>query len=96
MGFEENLKKLEKVVDELHGEKISLDKAIAKFEEGVKLADTCLKTLDGMRRRVETITKTKDGRLAIKGAGAGEDPDEDAHDRADAGDGADADDEADT
>ncbi len=69
MVFEENLKKLEKVVDELHGEKISLDKAIAKFEEGVKLADTCLKALDGMRQRVETITKTKDGKLAIKDAG---------------------------
>jgi exodeoxyribonuclease VII small subunit len=74
MAFEENLKKLEKVVEELHGEKISLDKAIARFEEGVKLADTCLKALDGMRRRVETITKNKDGRLAVKQA----DPDEDA------------------
>jgi exodeoxyribonuclease VII small subunit len=72
MGFEENLKKLEKVVDELHGEKISLDKAIAKFEEGVKLADTCLKALDGMRRRVETITKTKDGRLEVRGTEADE------------------------
>ena len=66
MAFEENLKKLEKVVDELHGEKISLDKAIVKFEEGVKLADTCLKALDDMRQRVETVTKTKDGKLVIK------------------------------
>jgi len=77
MSFEENLKKLEEVVDELHGEKISLDKAIAKFEEGVKLADTCLKALDGMRKRVETITKTKDGKLAIKDAEDAEDDTED-------------------
>jgi len=73
MNFEENLKKLEKVVDDLHGEKISLDKAIAKFEEGVKLADTCLKALDGMRQRVETITKTKDGKLVLKDSRDAED-----------------------
>ena len=40
-------------------------------KEGVKLADTCLKALDGMRQRVETVTKTKDGRLAIKGIKGG-------------------------
>ena len=66
MGFEENLKKLEKIVDELHGEKISLEKAIEKFEEGVKLSDTCLKTLDQMRKKIEMIAKTKDGKLKVK------------------------------
>ena len=78
MAFEENLKKLEKVVDELHSERISLDKAIAKFEEGVKLADTCLKALDGMRQRIETITKTKDGKLTIQDADKGDGTDEGA------------------
>jgi exodeoxyribonuclease VII small subunit len=66
MGFEENLKKLEKIVDDLHAEKLSLEKSIEKFEEGVKLADTCLKALDGMRKKVEVVTKTKDGKLKIK------------------------------
>ncbi|MFH0877761.1 MAG: exodeoxyribonuclease VII small subunit [Candidatus Omnitrophota bacterium] len=66
MGFEENLKKLEKIVDDLHSEKISLEKSIEKFQEGVKLADTCLKSLEGMRKKIEVITKTKDGKLKIK------------------------------
>jgi exodeoxyribonuclease VII small subunit len=66
MGFEENIKKLEKIVDELHGDKVSLEKAIEKFEEGVKLADACLKTLDQMRKKVEVIAKTKDGKLKVK------------------------------
>lgn len=65
-GFEENIKKLEKIVDELHGDKVSLEKAIEKFEEGVKLADACLKTLDQMRKKVEVIAKAKDGKLKIK------------------------------
>jgi exodeoxyribonuclease VII small subunit len=66
MGFEDNMKKLEKIVDELHGDKVSLEKAIEKFEEGVKLADACLKTIDGMRKKVEVIAKGKEGKLKIK------------------------------
>lgn len=66
MGFEDNLKKLEKLIDDLHSEKISLEKSIEKFEEGVKLADDCLKTLGGMKKKIEVITKTKDGKLKIK------------------------------
>lgn len=66
MGFEENMKKLEKIVNDLHSEKISLEKAIEKFEEGVKLADTCLKSLDGMRKKVEVVAKARDGKMKIK------------------------------
>lgn len=66
MGFEENLKKLERVVDDLHSEKISLEKSIEKFEEGIKLADGCIKYLDTMRKKVEVITRSKDGKLKIK------------------------------
>lgn len=66
MGFEENLKKLEKIVDELHSEKISLEKSLEKFEDGVKLADQCMKALDGMRKKIEVVVKSKDGKLKIK------------------------------
>ena len=66
MGFEDNLKKLEKIVDDLLSEKLSLEKSIEKFEEGVKLVDTCLKALEGMKKKVEIIAKTKDGKLKIK------------------------------
>lgn len=66
MGFEENLKKLEKIVEDLHSEKLSLEKSIEKFEDGVKLADTCIKSLDSMRKKIEVISKTKDGQIKIK------------------------------
>ena len=66
MGFEENLKKLEKVVSDLHSEKISLEKSIEKFEEGIKLADSCVKYLDTMRKKVEIVARSKDGKLKIK------------------------------
>lgn len=66
MGFEENLKKLEKIVEELHSEKLSLEKSIEKFEDGVKLADTCIKSLDSMKKKIEVISKAKDGKIKIK------------------------------
>lgn len=65
-GFEEQLKKLEKIVDDLHEEKISLEKSLEKFEEGIKIADTCIKALDSMRKKVEVVSRTKDGKVKIK------------------------------
>ena len=66
MGFEENLKKLEKIVDELHSEKLPLEKSIEKFEEGVKLGDLCIKALDGMKKKIEIVSKTREGKLKVK------------------------------
>jgi len=66
VGFEENLKKLEKIVEELHSEKLTLEKSIEKFEDGVKLADTCIKSLDSMKKKIEVISKAKDGKIKIK------------------------------
>ena len=66
MGFEENLKKLEKIIEELHSEKLTLEKSIEKFEDGVKLADTCIKSLDSMKKKIEVISKAKDGKIKIK------------------------------
>lgn len=66
MAFEQNMEKLEKIVEDLHCENLSLEKAIEKFEEGVKLANTCMKALEGMKKRVEVVTKTKEGKLKVK------------------------------
>lgn len=65
-GFEDNLKKLEKIVDELHSEKFSLEKSIERFEEGIKIADTCIRSLDSMRKKIEIVSKGKDGKVKIK------------------------------
>jgi exodeoxyribonuclease VII small subunit len=66
MAFEEDLKKLEKIVEDLHAEKLPLEKAVEKFEEGVKLADACLKTLETMRQKIEVVAKTRDGKMKLK------------------------------
>jgi exodeoxyribonuclease VII small subunit len=63
--FEEDLKKLQKIVEELSGGKITLGEALKKYEEGVKIAQSCSATLEDARRKVEQLMK-KDGRTSLE------------------------------
>lgn len=64
--FEDALKKLEKIVDELESGELSLDESLKRYEEGVKLAGFCSKKLDSARRKVELLVKSGAGRLEAK------------------------------
>ena len=79
MKFEEALKKLEKIVEELETGEITLDKTIQKFEEGMKLVKFCSGKLNEVQKKVEIIVKDKKGRLKKKPFGdvTPEEPDED-------------------
>ena len=65
-GFEDSLKKLEKIVDDLHSEKLTLEKSLERFEEGIKIAEGCIKSLDSMRKKIEVVSHGKDGKVKIK------------------------------
>lgn len=62
ISFEESLENLEKIVKSLEDGDIALDKAIEKFNEGMKYAASCNKTLE---EATKTVTKVlnKDGSL---------------------------------
>lgn len=62
--FEEDLKRLQKIVEELAGGKITLGESLKKYEEGVKLAQSCSQTLTCAQRKVELLMK-KDGKLGL-------------------------------
>lgn len=57
MKFEEALKKLEKIVEELESGKLPLDDSLKKYEEGVKLSRFCHKTLQSAQKKIELLTK---------------------------------------
>jgi len=63
--FEEDLKKLQKIVEELSGGKITLGESLEKYEEGVKLAQSCSQTLSDAQRKVELLMK-KDGKFDLE------------------------------
>jgi exodeoxyribonuclease VII small subunit len=61
-NFEAGLEELEKVVKELEGGDLPLERALALFEKGVGLSDTCRKQLLEAETRVEILLK-KNGKL---------------------------------
>ena len=62
--FETALKKLEEVVRKLEGGELSLDDSLKAFEEGVKLAGFCSGKLNEAEKRVELLSKQKNGTFA--------------------------------
>jgi exodeoxyribonuclease VII small subunit len=57
VNFEDNLKKLEGIVENMESGKMNLDSMIAAFEDGRKLAAECRKDLESVRQRIEKVTK---------------------------------------
>jgi exodeoxyribonuclease VII small subunit len=57
MKFEDCLQRLEQIVDELEKGDLALDKALALFEEGVKLSNSCRDQLDAAEGRIEILLK---------------------------------------
>ena len=66
MKFEEALKKLEQIVESLEGGNLSLDEALEKYEEGIRLSRLCAKKLEVAKKRVEVLLKSADGSMELK------------------------------
>jgi exodeoxyribonuclease VII small subunit len=57
LKFEDCLQRLEQIVDELEKGDLALDQALALFEEGIKLSNSCRDQLDAAEGRVEILLK---------------------------------------
>ena len=55
-SFEKSLLELENIVKQLEDNEVSLDDAITLFEKGVKLSDSCRKTLAKAEQKIITLT----------------------------------------
>jgi exodeoxyribonuclease VII small subunit len=63
--FEDCLQRLEQIVKELEKGDVPLEKALALFEEGVKLSTSCRGELDAAEGRIEVLLK-QNGRMQIE------------------------------
>ena len=61
ISFEKAMEKLEKIVEELETGDFPLDASLKKYEEGIKLAGLCQSQLEQAKKKIETLTKKKDG-----------------------------------
>jgi exodeoxyribonuclease VII small subunit len=61
--FEESLKKLETIVDQLEKGELPLEESLKLFEEGVGLSAVCKRELDAAEGKVQLLIKQRDGAL---------------------------------
>ncbi len=66
MKFEEALKKLEKIVQDLEDGELPLEEALEKYEEGIRLSKACAKKLEIAKKKVEILLKNEDGSVELK------------------------------
>ncbi len=60
-NLEKSLEDLEALVEELESGDLPLDKAMKKFEEGIKLTKGCQAALKDAEQKVEILLKTAGG-----------------------------------
>lgn len=64
--FEDALKKLEKIVEDLEKGELSLDEALKKYQEGIELSRACTQRLDSAKKKIDLLSKNKKGEFELK------------------------------
>lgn len=57
LKFEEMMKKLEGIVNDLESGEMPLEESLKRYEDGVKLLRLCRKRLDETKRKIEILVK---------------------------------------
>ena len=63
--FEDSLKELEEIVEQLEQGDISLEESLKSFEQGVKLTRTCQKSLQEAEQKVQILLE-KNGQQTLE------------------------------
>jgi exodeoxyribonuclease VII small subunit len=64
--YDEALKKLEKIVEDLEKGELSLDDALKKYQEGIELSRLCSQRLESAKKKIDLLTKNKKGEFELK------------------------------
>jgi len=65
MTFEEAYKRLETILEKMNAEQVSLDIALALYEEADGLINTCQKKLSEAEQKIEILLKNREGNLQL-------------------------------
>ena len=63
-SFEQAMKHLEKIVQDLESGDMPLEKAIKTFEEGIQLSKFCSEKLDETEKRITILMQNPDGKIS--------------------------------
>ncbi len=63
-SFEQAMKQLEQIVQDLESSDMPLEKAIKKFEEGIQLSKFCTAKLDESEKKITVLMRDAAGNVA--------------------------------
>lgn len=66
VSFEDAVKKLESIVEEMESDELPLDKLLVRYEEGAKLIKACEEKLQSAETRITQLEETLEGELAAR------------------------------
>ena len=66
MAFEEAVKKLEKIVDEMESGELPLESMLSRFEEGTRLVKVCQSKLEEAEVKIQKLEKNSAGEISVK------------------------------
>ncbi|HZC59684.1 MAG TPA: exodeoxyribonuclease VII small subunit [Chthoniobacterales bacterium] len=62
ISFEAAMERLEKIVGEMESSKLPLEDLLVRYEEGIRLVGICNQRLAGAEIRIETLSRTANGK----------------------------------
>ena len=65
-AFEVSLDRLEKIVGEMEGGSVPLERALQLFEEGMKLAEQCRAQLEAAENKIEMLVRKAGGKVVAE------------------------------
>jgi len=74
-SFEDNLERLQAIVDQLESGELPLEKGVALYKEGLAAARDCRQALESARVEVEVYQEGLDGEASLKDFEAEDDRD---------------------
>jgi len=65
-NFEQAMKRLEAIVEQMESGELSLEDLIVRYEEGMKLVKVCQERLASAEQRIEIITRNNAGKPVVR------------------------------
>ena len=61
VSFEDSMKKLEKILEDVENSNLTLDQLVDRFEQSTELSSICIKKLKDAQLKVNKLVKTRGG-----------------------------------
>lgn len=66
VNFEDSMRQLENIVQELESGELNLDDSMKKFEDGIKISKQCSSYLEEAEKKISILVQEKNGEVAEK------------------------------